>query len=168
MSRHAIVVLGVSLLASCGSGEPPTAASPEQVDPAAHAAHSEHAEHEARATSVGSGETGGLALTLDDGKKWPMDEHTRVAFGEIRRIVTAAEITSGPDATTIGSSLDAELSGLISGCTMTGAAHDQLHVFLTAFMPAVKSLTEADTVAAAQEELSRLRHLVEVYDAHFE
>ncbi|MBW2254440.1 MAG: hypothetical protein JRI25_07565 [Deltaproteobacteria bacterium] len=51
---------------------------------------------------------------------------------------------------------------------MRGPAHDQLHVFLGEFIPAVQAIGEEKDPAAAQEQLAALRELVEAYDTHFE
>lgn len=160
------------LLAGCGDrapDAPPAApaahAPPEAPAPAAPAeAPAAHADHAEPADAPAD-----LALTLDDGRKWPMDAHTRAALGAIEARLArgpASEDAAGYRA--LGADLDAEIQALVRGCTMTGPAHDQLHVWLVAFIPAVGALTAGEDVAAAQAKRRELASLVAAARAHFE
>lgn len=110
-----------------------------------------------------------LALTLDNGKKWPTDEHTRqTAARMVARIDSTVNIHSRQDALDLAADLDKELEALIAGCTMTGKAHDQLHVFLVALFPkvaALKEQTEPDELAHVRGEIGSL---FATYEKHFE
>jgi hypothetical protein len=99
-------------------------------------------------------------LSTDDGKKWPMDEHTRSMF------TVMAKKTSTFDGTAqdLGASLQTDLGKLIDGCTMTGAAHDQLHKFLMLYIPAIKELAEI----GGDKNLLRIKELLETYPQYFE
>lgn len=149
----------VLALVACGGAPEPTAHD--------HADHVAHEAPPAPAAHAADGEAH-AGLALDAGKKWLMDEHTRATFAEIRTLVTGAEVATTADAATLAGALDGKLGTLIAGCTMSGAAHDQLHVFLTDFMPAVKALGESPEIEQARERLAGLRRQVEQYDAHFE
>ncbi|MCC7510494.1 MAG: hypothetical protein IT464_14120 [Planctomycetes bacterium] len=107
-------------------------------------------------------------LRLDDGRKWQADDHTRASAARMRDAISSADASTVEAARALGSRLQKELDELIRGCTMTGAAHDQLHVFLGRLMPAVDSLAKAADVAAAEKALASVRELLETYDRHFE
>jgi hypothetical protein len=109
-----------------------------------------------------------LILTLDDGAKWPMDEHTRTAFGAMRGRLDEAKPTSVQEYVALGAALQSDIDGLIVGCTMRGPAHDQLHVFLRAYIPAVQVLKGTTDAADGQRNLEHLRALARAYDIHFE
>ena len=109
-----------------------------------------------------------LELVLNGTEKWPMDARTRTAIGGIRDRLSAARVESTADAAQLADQLDSDLNGLIGGCTMGGEAHDQLHVFLTAFQPAINCLRMAAYGRAAGAQVETLQRMVQQYDAHFE
>jgi len=63
-----------------------------------------------------------------------------------------------------GTDLQADIKLLVQGCTMTGPAHDQLHIYLTGYMPAVAALTEKGSIEDAQ----KVKHYLEKYTEYFE
>lgn len=157
-----MLTLLLSLLA-CHTEPDPSAHSTAPPDaPAAQAARPAitHVDHHAADQ--------GLLLTLNGSEKWRMDDHTRAAMGEIRATLAAPDPTNTVEGRAIGATLQAQLDGLISGCTMEGAAHDELHVFLMAFLPGVSGLKTTPDDAAAAAQLATLRHQVHTYDQFFE
>lgn len=120
--------------------------------------HAEHAEHTSATKDEG--------LVLNDGKKWQMDDHTRASFAKM------AEAFVNVDAAALGSDglkqagddLKEDLKSLIQGCTMTGPGHDQLHVFLTSYIPAVTALQESGRV----EDAKKVQHYLAIYGDYFE
>lgn len=107
-------------------------------------------------------------LVLNDGEKWPMDEHTRKLAGEMNETVDSADVESAEDGQEVGETLNAQLATLVKGCTMTGPAHDNLHVFLGAFMPVVNALEAAESDEVAQEKFNEVKSLLATYGEHFE
>ena len=100
-----------------------------------------------------------LQISLNDGSKWQMDEHTRSMFKAM-----ASRVKTGGDTRSLGGGLQTDLDKLIQGCTMTGEAHNQLHVFLTAYIPAVHEVSESGT----DEALTEVQDLLAEYPAYFE
>ncbi|MGJ8662223.1 MAG: MBL fold metallo-hydrolase [Marinicella sp.] len=96
---------------------------------------------------------------LNQGAKWQMDSHTRTMFQQMSQ-----RVATGGDLIGLGEALNGDLQQLIQGCTMTGAAHDQLHVFLMPYMSAVKNLSEHGSKDAFQE----VKHALDDYQNYFE
>ncbi len=133
--------------------------------------HGEHeAGHESHAPEPNIESQGSeLQLTLNDGEKWQVDEHTRASAARLAETAGGAEpISSVEDARALGEALDTELDLLVQKCTMTGPAHDQLHVFLVALFPKVAALEEKTEVADLQRTREEIGSLLEAYGAHFE
>lgn len=99
-------------------------------------------------------------LTTNDGRKWQMDEHTRSMF--VAMTDRVAQFEGGEHE--LGRALQGDLNKLIEGCTMTGAAHNELHKFLGMYMPAVHRLSEADSTTARTE----IERLLAMYPEYFE
>ncbi len=131
-----------------------------------HASHAEappsqEANHESHGSTA--------QLTLDDGRKWPVDEHTMGSAGRLAKLVSDAPAIESPDgAHALGEALDAELDVLVKGCKMTGPAHDQLHVFLMAFIPQVEELQTATDLGELQRAREEIGSLLAAYEEHFE
>lgn len=141
------LLLGCGHKASDGHGE-------------GHAAHAEAAPAKTA--------QGGPALTLDGGEKWPMDDHTRASLDAIEARLKAGPATddvAGHQA--LGRELDEQVKTLIGGCTMKGDAHDQLHVWLMAFIPAVGSLQEGTDVEALRAGRKAVETHLAAARAHF-
>ena len=106
------------------------------------------------------------ALELNEGLKWKMDNHTRASFSTMADSFLGKDYSSlgGEGLKQEGTVLRTGLDELIRGCTMTGAAHDQLHVFLTGYIPAVAALAEKGEVENARE----VQRYLEEYGRYFE
>ena len=134
--------------------------------PAATQAHDAHDAHDAETHQ--DAHDAGPVLHLNGTEKWAMDAHTRAAMVEIRNTLGAAQLATGSDAVVVADTVKTQLDGLITGCTMDGDAHDQLHVFLTAFMPAVEALRGADTPETKTARLADLWAMIVEYDRVFQ
>jgi len=126
-----------------------------------HAGH-DHDSHQAAEKQ----ETGPDGLVLNNGEKWEMDEHTRNSFSKMAESFLDADHASldGQGLKQSGVELQNELDVLIKGCTMTGEAHNQLHVYLTGYIPAVQELTASGDMEAAK----KVKHYLEIYDDYLE
>jgi hypothetical protein len=90
-------------------------------------------------------------LTLDAGKRWLADDHTRKGIAALRGAVRAAAADASPQATAaLGKRLQDLGDQLIAGCTMAGPAHDALHHYLGILLPGIHRMTENDANAARQ------------------
>ncbi len=107
------------------------------------------------------------ALQLNDNKKWEMDEHTRSTFAQIENAFYTGDHSSYQTLNAIGEELQKLTDKLIQGCTMTGKAHDQLHIFLTNYIPAVDALEKSNDDKSAIEIAINLKHQLEQYKKYF-
>ncbi|MCW8905923.1 MAG: hypothetical protein OQL28_01635 [Sedimenticola sp.] len=112
-------------------------------------------------------ETGLSGLSLNNGQAWEMDEHTRTMSKKMRDTFFAGDHGSLEGLTSMGTELERQMQDLVKGCTMTGQAHDQLHVFLNSHVPTINALAQADNYKAARENAIRLKGQLETYRKHF-
>ncbi|MGD9897893.1 MAG: hypothetical protein AB7T22_02085 [Calditrichaceae bacterium] len=105
-------------------------------------------------------------LRLDNGRKWKMDDHTRSSFAKMGASLLDSDLQALEEdgLKKAGADLQVLTDELIQGCTMTGNAHNQLHLYLSEYMPAVAALTKSGRI----EDARRVRHYLERYKAYFE
>lgn len=113
-------------------------------------------------------EAQGLVLALDGAARWKMDEHTRSVMAETRAALAGAEPATVADAVALGGTLQGQLDRLIQGCTMEGPAHDELHVFLMAWIPELTALQGATELADGHARVASLKAMLATYDETFE
>lgn len=107
-------------------------------------------------------EDAALLLSLNDGEKWQVDDHTRQS---IKRLTILVEQTPPEE---LGQAMAGEINLLFKGCTMTGPAHDQLHLILAEMLGRVNGLYSSDTAEERKVEISAIKNLLDKYGAHFE
>lgn len=116
-----------------------------------------------------SGPDTGMSLKLNDGKKWQVDAHTRSSAADMTDLLrNTAPVGSVEDARALAVALDEKLKGLIQGCTMTGPAHDELHVFLVALFPRVEKLKNGSDPAELHTVQQEIVALFDGYEQHFQ
>jgi len=115
------------------------------------------------------GHDANVNLELNNGQKWKVDDHTRQSTEKLLHLLDeTAPIGSRSDAEALAEALDEELANLVRGCTMTGPAHDQLHVFLAALFPKAAELRSQRTVKELQTVRDEISSLFAAYNEHFE
>jgi hypothetical protein len=117
----------------------------------------------------GDHDHGTAKVELNDGKRWQADQPTTEGVRAMSAIVKTAsgnhDMTAEQRAATAGELRDA-YQQIFKKCTMTGAAHDQLHTFLVPMGPLLAKVEgEAEASHHALETLGT--HLA-TYDTYFE
>ena len=104
-------------------------------------------------------------LVLNNGEKWDMDDHTRTIFTKMHNSFSdlKVESTTKDNLMKVASGLQEDINELIKGCTMTGAAHDQLHEYLIGYIPTVEKLSQSGEKKDAQ----RVKFYLENYSKYF-
>ncbi len=112
-------------------------------------------------------EAGISGLGLNHGQQWEMDEHTRTMLVKMEATFFAADHSSQTGLNAAGAELTAHLDALIAGCTMAGEAHDQLHVFMSEYVPAINLLAQAGDYASARDAAIKLKGHFGLYKKYF-
>ena len=141
-------------LASCG--HPHEGHHPEPRPDQDHDAHEAHAASNPAA----------LGLILNGSERWEMDEHTRTTFTKMAQRLEGSDLQAAPatELTETGALLRKDIDDLIAGCTMVGEAHNALHKYLAAYMPAVDALSQQGSLESAE----RVHALLGIYPEFFE
>lgn len=114
-----------------------------------------------------SSETSTYGLSLNNGDRWNMDEHTRTMSQKMKNTFFDADHSAQASLNAVGMELQAQMKELIAGCTMQGKAHDQLHIFLNDHIPTISALSEADDYNSARTSAIQLKGQFEAYQTYF-
>ena len=106
-------------------------------------------------------------LKLNNGDLWMANAETTEGIEKMTQLIANFNHTENMEAyAELKTTLETEFGTIISKCTMTGEAHDQLHNYLLPMKPLFKDLAAEDleTRKAGLEKLTK--HLSE-YSAYF-
>jgi hypothetical protein len=112
-------------------------------------------------------ETGAPILTLNEGKKWKLDESTRENIKLIRQTFEKAAELTKPDYTTLAADLQVKSNKLVSECKMSGKDHDMLHLWLTDYLSSLKEMNSSDLVAQ-EAGFHKIENQFSIFDQYFE
>ncbi len=127
-----------------------------------HEENHHHADHQAHESSEKLSD-----LSLNNGVKWKTDSHTKLMMKSIHEILNQDIRLESAEYRILGEKVSEKIDKLISGCTMTGDSHAQLHVFLSKFIPAVKSLIRVEDSKQGAIMHTELKGLLKTYNEYF-
>jgi hypothetical protein len=123
--------------------------------------------HQADSTvQSGQGEHTGQ-LVLNDGKKWKLDEPTRIHINAIKQTVDSASRENSIDYNRLANQLQSESDKLVSDCKMTGKDHEMLHIWLEEFLSSLSQMKRSNEQARPQA-FGKLNDVVKDFDNYFE
>ena len=106
-------------------------------------------------------------LVLNNGNLWMANAETTEGIQNMSQLVTNFTNTENMEAfPELKSKLEAEFGAIISKCTMTGEAHNQLHNYLLPMKPLFKDLASED-LATRKFGLEKLTKHLSEYSAYF-
>lgn len=109
----------------------------------------------------------GSELRLNNGKKWQADSITRITYALLDKEAANAKIGDAPSARKFVARSEKLITGLIKGCTMTGEAHEQLHILIGKTNTALNNLKNAEA-GHYEHRLAELKTAVGLFPQYFE
>jgi len=106
-------------------------------------------------------------FSLNNGKRWEMDKHTRIMSVKMNDTFFNSDHSTQASLNSLGIKLEKQLNELIAGCTMEGEAHNQLHLFLTDYIPTVQNLAQAKNLDMARRSAIKLNSYLKAYKKYF-
>ena len=106
----------------------------------------------------------GSDLTLNNGQKWKSDNHTMDQINKMKSVILEFKTSGKSDFNNLHKNMDAQTQILISGCTMTGPDHDELHKFLGMLLPKIESLKTENSF----QVIAEIEKLLDQYESYFE
>lgn len=108
------------------------------------------------------------ALALNNGAKWKVNPEMLPHIVQSRQIFTEYLNQSGTNHKALAAELSLHTDSLIASCTMQGADHDALHLWLHPHMELIASLSKAETESDIKRNLDQLSNSFELFDRYFE
>lgn len=93
-------------------------------------------------------------MTLNNGTKWEANLETTTGVADMAKLIGETKTISVEDYRILGNGLNDLKNSLVMECTMTGASHDNLHVFLHPLIQKIELLkkTGSEETGAKIEE----------------
>lgn len=107
------------------------------------------------------------AIELNNGEKWEADENTRSVVATMEAQISGFEKSEGTAPKTLADSLTRQMNLLISGCTMKGKGHDELHKWIMPLTDQVRQLSVANTEDETSRVLNQLKESFETFHQAF-
>ncbi|MDX1328296.1 MAG: hypothetical protein R3299_11390, partial [Arenibacter sp.] len=103
-------------------------------------------------------------MSLNNGTKWEANLETTTGIADMAKLVAETKTISVEDYRNLGNGLNEVKNNIVKECTMTGASHDNLHVFLHPLIQKIEQLQKTDdTETAAKIKESINGHLKSYY-----
>ena len=107
-------------------------------------------------------------LILNDGHKWEMAPHMAKLINEMEHVLASSDHKSLSGLRSAGNQMKDLITKLVSGCSMVGPAHDNLHAFLSVYIPTVQQLVDVTNLEEADQVAKKLKVYFNAYNTHFE
>ena len=107
-------------------------------------------------------------LVLNNGNKWKADSVTVTNAEALQATIAPANPESLEDYRKTSADINEGLNKMIKQCTMKGADHEALHLWLEPLMKKVKELGESSTVEKATPILHELETQANLFPQYFE
>lgn len=106
-------------------------------------------------------------INLDNGDKWDANIETNQGVEKMLSLVEASEKKSVEDYHALASDLNETKNFVVKKCTMEGASHDNLHVFLHPLIDKIAALGKVSSVDQGSEITASIKENLEGYSNYF-
>lgn len=107
-------------------------------------------------------------MKTDNGTKWSANPETNEGVQKMQSLIKTATTESIADYHQLSEKLNAEKNYIVKNCTMKGASHDNLHVWLLPLMAKIEALSETTSLDEASKIKHSISENVNAYDDYFE
>lgn len=107
-------------------------------------------------------------IELNQNEPWNADLVTNNGVEKLKQVLDEFQTTSLKDYHQLANQLININNYIIDNCTMEGASHDNLHIWLQALLEKVSKLKQASSVAEAEELKASIEFSVNQYSTYFQ
>jgi len=107
------------------------------------------------------------AISLDQGAKWAANAETTSGVAQMTFLIANTKAESAGDYRNLGDGLNEIKNYIVKECTMTGASHDNLHVWLYPLIEKVGELQKVETVESGRTLTDDIKGHLDKYYEYF-
>ncbi len=107
-------------------------------------------------------------IQLNNGTKWEANIETTEGVVNMQALLKSQTTTSIEDYHQLANKLNDAKNNVVKECTMKGASHDNLHVWLLPLMEKIEALSETKTVEDASKIKQSIEENINAYATYFE
>ena len=96
-------------------------------------------------------------IVMNNGAKWQADAKTNEGVQKMQNTIKTQTTSTLDEYHKLAEKLNHDKNDIIKNCTMKGASHDNLHVWLLPLMAKIEALSETKTV----EDAAKIKHSIE-------
>lgn len=96
-------------------------------------------------------------IEMNDGAKWEANPETNEGVQKMQNLLQTQPTNTLEDYYKLAEQLNSDKNYVVKNCTMKGASHDNLHVWLLPLMAKIEALSETKSL----DEASKLKHSIE-------
>lgn len=106
-------------------------------------------------------------IQLDNDNRWVANDATTLGVLNMTHLIESSSAQTINDYHKLAKALNDEKNTLIKRCTMKGASHDNLHIYLQPLLKDLALLQEADTTAKGEKTLREILKHLKMYHHYF-
>tara|TARA_R110000868_G_scaffold282609_2_gene542897 strand:+ start:2358 stop:2852 length:495 start_codon:yes stop_codon:yes gene_type:complete len=131
--------------------------------------HSEstHDQHQNNSTTVYDN-TWMTKMQLNNGGKWQANVETNEGVKRMQKILTTQITSKIEDYHKLAEQLNEAKNYVVKKCTMTGASHDNLHVWLLPLIEKIDALSKTETINEAEIIKHSIEENLDAYNNYFQ
>lgn len=107
-------------------------------------------------------------IEMNSGKKWAANVETNEGVQKMQNSIKIQTTSTLDDYHKLAEQLNDDKNYVIKNCTMKGASHDNLHVWLLPLMAKIEALSEIKTVEDAAKIKESISENINAYNSYFE
>lgn len=107
-------------------------------------------------------------IKLDDGNKWEANTETTDGVDKMLNLVKSSKTESVEEYHSLASDLNETKNFVVKKCTMEGASHDNLHVFLHPLIEKINALGKVSTTEEGVKVKESIRENLKNYYTYFQ
>ncbi len=106
-------------------------------------------------------------IRLDQGNQWHANRETTEGILNMTRLLAQASPSLLEDYRELGNELNEEKNLIIKRCTMKGASHDNLHIYLQPLIGKIGELQEVESVEQGELLIADIEEHLQAYHSYF-
>jgi hypothetical protein len=107
-------------------------------------------------------------IKLNEGNKWEANVETNEGILKMQKTIKTQSINTLEDYHQLAEKLESDKNYVLKNCTMKGASHDNLHVWLLPLMKKIDALSETKTIEDATKLKRSIEENINGYADYFE